>query len=166
MGTIPRWTKQPPVVAAIIAGMFAIVVALLNMVDWKPMPDIIVQTGGLYLDSPNEDGSWQVYVPKIHKQERFWIGLNVLPRKDITVDVFSVGGVEFKDLGSGYMNQVMKDMVELTKGKAAWIAVPIEPGRWEEFRGILSSKTICLLLDINGKAIVDYELPASTFPQE
>jgi hypothetical protein len=173
MRAIPQWARHPAVIAAFVAGLFAILVAVLQFfMKSEPRLDIIVQVGGLYRDPYYKDedfglDSWQVYIPKIHNQERFWIGLHILPRKDVTVDTFSVSGIQFELLYLGYLDkQEGQETLHLHRGQAEWIAVPVELNRWVEFRAILSSKTVCLLLDTQGTAVGEYELPATEFPQE
>jgi hypothetical protein len=167
MKALPKRAKHPVVIAAFVAGLFAIVAAIVPVaMQRKSGSNLAVQTGGLYRNLYHSDGSWQAYVPEIHSQERFWIALNVVAKKDVSVNIFSIGGIQFEGIFLGYRNQEMHDTVRLTKGESAWLSVPIELDRWAEVRGSLSSKTICLLLDPQGKAVAEYELPAIAFPQE
>ncbi len=106
MRALPKWTKHPAVVAAFVAGLLAIVAAIVPVaMQWKSGPDLVVQDGGLYRDLYQPDGSWQAYVPQTHRRERFWVALNVVPKKDVALKIFSVGEVQFEGLFLGYRNQ-------------------------------------------------------------
>jgi len=169
MRVFPKWLRHPAVVAAFVTGLLAIVVAFGPVaVRWISGPDVVVvvQTGGLYRDLYHQDKSWLAYDPQKHGRERFWVALNVVPKKDVAVNNFIVGGVQFKGIFLGYDNHAYFETVRLTRDNGAWLSVPIELERWDDVIAALSKNNVCLLLDPHGKAVAEYELPAIALPKK
>lgn len=113
----------------------------------------MVENIGLYRDAYEEDGTWAEYDPKIHGQERFWIGLKIIAKQSLTIQTFVLGDRQFDSFYGGYSPQKYTDEITLSSGQSEWVAIPVELNDWQKYAKILSHETPLMLIGKDGKVI-------------